>query len=152
MLFNFVLIGRGNYFCFGFTTYYLLSRTYNSFFCISACNEKLTSMSGYFFSPSHPANFLDDVCCTWHITVPTRHIIHLEFQEFRLTDHPTCDNCFLEIYDGRDSTAPSLGRFCGYFYPPVFFSSSNHFTILLKCSGNVPVARFKAFYHSVSGT
>ena len=121
-------------------------------FYVSACCENLFNMSAYFFSPSFPGYYLDDIFCTWHITVPPDYIIHLEFQEFRLKDHPTCENCFLEIFDGRDTTAPAIGRFCGYAYPPVFVSSSNHFTIVLSCHGNLHGIRFKAFYYSVAGT
>ncbi len=108
-------------------------------------------MSGYFFSPSFPGYYLDDIFCTWHITVPSRYIIHLELQEFRLKDHPTCEDCFLQIFDGRDRTAPAIGKFCGYMYPPVFISSSNHLTIVLYCHGNLHGARLKAFYHSMAG-
>ena len=108
-------------------------------------------MSGYIVSPSYPASIYDDTFCTWHITVPTNYIIRLEFQEFRLTDHPTCENCLLEIFDGRDKTAPVIGRFCGDMYPPFVVSSSNHFTIVLHCLENFRIARFKLFYHSVAG-
>ena len=62
-----------------------------------------------------------------------------------------CEKCFLQVFDGRDKAAPTKGRFCGYVYPPVSVSSSNHFTIDLHCSGNIHKARFKAFYHSVGG-
>ena len=108
-------------------------------------------MSGYFFSPSFPGYYLDDMFCTWHITVPYGYVIHLELQEFRLRGHPMCENCFLQIFDGKDETAPAIGRFCGYVYPPVLVSSSNYFTIVLYCSGNMLKARFKAFYYSVDG-
>ena len=89
--------------------------------------------------------------CTWYITVPSGYVIHLELQEFRLKYHSKCENCFLQIFDGNDETAPSIGRFCGYVYPPVLISSSNHFTIVVNCSGNLHKARFKAFYHSTDG-
>ena len=118
---------------------------------MSACSENLFNTSGYFFSPSFPGYYFDDMFCTWHITVPSRYIIHLEFQEFRLKDHPTCKECFVQIFDGRDESTSAMGRFCGYTYPPVFVSSSNHFTIVLRCHGNSPIARFKAFYHSIGG-
>ena len=117
----------------------------------SACSENLFNTSGYFFSPSFPGYYFDDMFCTWHITVSSRYIIHLEFQEFRLKDHPTCDTCFLQIFDGRDRTSPAIGKFCGYMYPPVFVSSSNNFTVVLYCHGNLQGARFKAFYHSLAG-
>ena len=118
---------------------------------ISACSENLFNMSGYLISPSFPGYYLDDMFCTWHITVPSGYVIHLEFQEFRLKDYFKCENCFLQIFDGKDETAPTIGRFCGYVYPPVLVSSSNHFTIVLYCSGNMHKARFKAFYYSVHG-
>ena len=62
-----------------------------------------------------------------------------------------CSDCFVQIFDGQDDTAPTLGKFCGYVYPPLLVSSSNHFMIVLTCRGDVHKARFKAFYHSVSG-
>ena len=108
-------------------------------------------MSGYFFSPSFPGYYLDDMFCTWYITVPSGYVIHLELQEVRLKDHSKCENCFLQIFDGKDDTAPTIGRFCGYVYPPVLVSSSNHFTIVLDCKGNLHKARFKAFYYSLDG-
>lgn len=119
--------------------------------CISACSKNLFNMSGYFYTPSFPGYYLDDMVCTWYITVPFSYIIHLKFQEFRLNDHPKCEHCFVQIFDGKDTKAPTLGRFCGYVYPPLLVSSSNHFTIEVFCRGEVHNARFKAFYYSVSG-
>ena len=116
-----------------------------------ACSQNLFNMSGYFSSPSFPGYYLEDLFCTWLITVPSGHTIHLEFQEFRLKDQPKCKDCFVEIFDGQDLTAPPLGRFCGYLYPPLVVSSSNHLAIILSCLGDVHKARFKAFYHSFSG-
>ena len=120
-------------------------------FSFPACSENLTDISGYLFSPSYPGNILEDTFCTWHLTVPHNYIIRLEFLEFRLTDHPTCENCLLEIFDGGDKSGPTIGRFCGYMYPPVVVSSSNRLTIVLRCHINLYIARFKAFYHSTGG-
>ena len=123
----------------------------NLILAISACSENLFNLSGYVFSPSFPGYYLDDMFCTWHITVPSGYVIHLELQEFRLKDHPTCESCYLQIFDGKDNTAPTIGRFCGYVVPSVFVSSSNRFMIVLRCSANLHKARFKAFYYSVGG-
>jgi len=121
-------------------------------FSVSACNENLFNMSGYVFSPSFPGYYFDDMFCTWYITVPSGYVINLEFQEFRLKDHPKCEHCVLQIFDGRDMSAPAIGRFCGYVYPPHFVSSSNHFTIVLDCQGDLRAEGFKAFYRSIAGT
>ena len=116
---------------------------------LSACSENLTNEIGYFFSPSYPGNLPDDTFCKWHITVQKNHIIRLEFQEFLLTNHPTCERCFLQIFDGRDLSATAIGKFCGYMHPPVVISSSSHFTIVFRCLEGLRMTRFKAFYHSI---
>ncbi|XP_027058957.1 enteropeptidase-like [Pocillopora damicornis] len=114
-----------------------------------ACSENLINETGYFFSPSYPGNPPDDTFCKWHITVQKNHIIRLEFQEFLLTNHPTCERCFLQIFDGRDLSATAIGKFCGYMHPPVVISSSSHFTIVFRCLEGLRMTRFKAFYHSI---
>ena len=116
---------------------------------LSACSEYLTNETGYFFSPSYPGNLPDDTLCKWHITVEQNHIIRLEFQEFLLTSHPTCEKCFLQIFDGGDESTPVIGKYCGHTYPPVVVSSSEHFTIVLRCAQGLRMARFKASYYSI---
>lgn len=116
-----------------------------------ACSEKLFNLSGYFFSPSYPGYYSGDMFCTWHITVPNGYVIRVEFLEFQLKDHSTCEDCFIKIFDGGDRTAPAVGRFCGYVYPPFVVSSSNFFTIVLRCRGNLHTSRLKAYYHSIPG-
>ncbi|PFX15365.1 G-protein coupled receptor GRL101 [Stylophora pistillata] len=115
-----------------------------------ACNEDLTNPSGYIFSPTYSGMVPYDIACTWYITVPRNNKIRLEFQDFRLPDHPTCDGCSLQIFDGSETSAPMIGRFCGYLYPPIVVSSSNHLRIALRCAANSYTARFKIFYNSTA--
>ena len=138
--------------CKAFNSTSISSLSKISFVSFAACSETLFNTSGNFFSPFFPGFYFDDSYCTWHITVPEQNIIRLTFQEFRLNDHPTCEDCFVEIFDGSDDTAPSIGRFCGYSYPPILSSSSNHFSVVLRCQGKPFIARFKASYFSVAGT
>ena len=120
-------------------------------FLFTACNEDLTDPSGYLFSPAYSGDVLDDIACTWNITVPRNNNIRLEFRDFRLPDHPTCKGCDLQIFDGSETSAPAIGRFCGYMYPPIVISSSNNLRIVLRCAANPYTARFKILYNSTAG-
>ncbi|RMX55729.1 hypothetical protein pdam_00025118, partial [Pocillopora damicornis] len=65
-------------------------------------------------------------------------------------DHPTCKGCDLQIFDGSETSAPAIGRFCGYMYPPIVISSSNNLRIVLRCAANPYTARFKILYNSTA--
>lgn len=56
-------------------------------------------------------------------------LFHLQtFNEFEIEQHQECTYDHLEVYDGPDSLAPILGRFCGSKKPdPVVASSSSLF-------------------------
>ena len=120
-------------------------------FLFPACNEDLTDPSGYLFSPAYSDDVLNDIACTWYITVPRNDKIRLEFQDFHLPDHPTCKDCYLQIFDGSETSSPAIGRFCGYMYPPIVISSSNHLRIALRCAASSYTARFSIFYNSMAG-
>ena len=120
-------------------------------FLFTACNMDITDPSGYIFSPAYSGDSLDELACTWYIAVSRNNNIRLEFQDFHLPDHPTCKGCYLQIFDGSEKSAPALGRFCGYMYPPIVISSSNHLKIALRCAANPYTARFKIFYNSKAG-
>ena len=53
---------------------------------------------------------------------------------FDFTDHPRCEDGFLQIRDGANPFSPSLGRFCGYKFPKVLESSANEMEIEFKAS------------------
>ena len=120
-------------------------------FLFTACNMDLTDPSGYIFSPAYSGDSLDEIACTWYIAVSRNNNIRLEFQDFHLPDHPTCKGCYLQIFDGSEKSAPALGRFCGYMYPPIVISSSNHLKIAMRCAASPYTARFKIFYDSKAG-
>lgn len=56
-------------------------------------------------------------------------LFHLQtFNEFEIEQHQECAYDHLEVYDGPDSLAPILGRFCGSKKPdPVVASGSSLF-------------------------
>lgn len=51
--------------------------------------------------------------CDWVIVAEDGYGVELIFQTFELEEEADCGYDYMEIYDGYDSTAPRLGRFCG---------------------------------------
>lgn len=72
------------------------------------------------------------------------------FNEFEIEQHQECAYDHLEVYDGPDTRAPILGRFCGSKKPdPVVASGSS---LLLRFYSDASVQR-KGFQaeHSTGG-
>lgn len=67
----------------------------------------------------------------WLSTKPLPHFLLFTlqtFNEFEIEQHQECAYDHLELYDGPDSLAPILGRFCGSKKPdPVVASGSSLF-------------------------
>ena len=42
----------------------------------------------------------------------------------------------MNFYTFKCKKSSNIGRFCGYVYPPLLVSSSNHFKIVLICDGD----------------
>ena len=91
-------------------------------------------MSGYITSPYYPVNSPSDFHCTWRIRLPVNYVVRLKFLMFDSTDHPKCEDGFLQIRDGASPLSPSLGRFCGYKFPKVLESSANEMAIEYSAS------------------
>ncbi len=66
------------------------------------------------------------------------------FNEIDLEAHLECAYDHIELYDGRDAKAPSLGRFCGTKKPPPITSSSNKLFIRFFSDNSVQKKGFEA--------
>lgn len=84
---------------------------------------ELSGTSGTIASPEYHYDYED---ATWTITVELRHRILITFKEMNLAMHPD-DSCMsqIEIFDGPNENAPSLGSFCGYTKQNPVKSTSN---------------------------
>lgn len=59
-----------------------------------------------------------------------------------------CKYDHVEVFDGGDAQAPSLGVFCGNGVPPDISSSSNQLFLTMVTDASVARRGFKAFYSS----
>lgn len=66
------------------------------------------------------------------------------FNEIDMEPHLECAYDHIEIYDGRDGKAPSLGRYCGSKKPPPVTSSGNKMFIRFFSDNSVQKKGFEA--------
>ena len=78
---------------------------------------QLTGEGRTFYSPSYPANPGRGMC-SWNVTVPDGMFVKL------VLTMKQCDQSYVEIYDGTNSTSKSLGQFCN-MQEKAIYSSGN---------------------------
>ncbi|MDR2084071.1 MAG: PKD domain-containing protein [Bacteroidales bacterium] len=52
-------------------------------------------------------------------------LIKVTFLEFDIEEHSSCDYDYLIVYDGPDTSSPSLGKYCGTNLPGPFISTAD---------------------------
>lgn len=58
-------------------------------------------------------NYPSQARCDWVIVAEDGYGVELIFQTFEVEEEADCGYDYMEAFDGYDSTAPRLGRFCG---------------------------------------
>lgn len=76
----------------------------------SGCGGLYTASVGSLQSPGHPSGYPHGVTCTYQVAVDPEFIVSLQFLAFGLQSSDNCADDFVEIFDGSDSQAASMGR------------------------------------------
>ncbi|XP_046553788.1 cubilin-like [Haliotis rubra] len=81
--------------------------------------EELTASYSrkYIYSPNYPFYYPSNAEVGWKITADEDYSVTIDFMEFGLENSDSCTSDYLEAFDGSDSNAPSLGRWCGESKP-----------------------------------
>ena len=89
--------------------------------CSLSCGGILTGTSGSFQTPGWPENYPQlDFSCEWTMqNVSAGKVIKFEVDRsaYGINGRPPCSNDHIEFFDGIDSNAVSLGRFCKLVVP-----------------------------------
>ncbi|XP_035217484.1 cubilin-like, partial [Stegodyphus dumicola] len=103
----------------------------------------LNGTEGEIASPSYPHKYTFSNV-EWTVIVPSGMFVSVRFFDFGIADISTSHSCMssLNIYDGFDDTAPSLGELCGYHIPEPLVSTGNVIFIRL-----VVDHRYAASFH-----
>lgn len=76
-------------------------------------------------------NYPGGLDCEWVIVAEEGYGVQLVFQTFEVEEEADCGYDYMELFDGYDSTAPRLGRYCGSGVSP--HSSSPPRPLALRC-------------------
>ncbi|KAG9276492.1 cubilin [Astyanax mexicanus] len=116
------------------------------------CGGVFNGTSGSVSSPTHAiSNYHHNINCTYHITVSNNRIIELKFNSFHLEASSTCAFDYVALYDGPNTLAPLLGKFCGTELPPTLKTTSNDLFIVFKTDSSVTGEGWRASYRETLG-
>lgn len=73
------------------------------------------------------------------------------FNTFHLEASSSCHYDYVAVYDGQNSFAPLLGKFCGDVLPPNLLSSTNHIFIVFRTDASVSGIGWRATYSETLG-
>ncbi|XP_061672019.1 bone morphogenetic protein 1a [Syngnathoides biaculeatus] len=117
----------------------------------AGCDHTVTSVSGTITSPNWPDKYPSKKACTWSLTTTPGHRIKIAFNEIDMEAHLECAYDHIEIYDGKDGKAQSLGRFCGTKKPQPLTSSGNKLFIRFFSDNSVQKKGFEASHSAECG-
>lgn len=117
----------------------------------AGCDHVVNTVSGTISSPNWPDRYPSKKACTWSLSTTPGHRIKLVFNEIDMEAHLECAYDHLEIYDGQDTHAPSLGRFCGTKKPSPVISSGNKMYLRFFSDNSVQKRGFEVSYRAECG-
>ncbi|XP_041670250.1 cubilin [Cheilinus undulatus] len=116
------------------------------------CGGFFNSSMGTVSSPALAmTNYHHNINCTYHIMVQENRVVDLKFNTFHLEASSSCRYDYVAVYDGQDSLAPLLGKFCGTVLPPNLRSSTNHLFIIFRTDSSVNGIGWRAVYSETLG-
>ncbi|MCJ8728547.1 hypothetical protein PDJAM_G00005700 [Pangasius djambal] len=116
------------------------------------CGGVFNGTSGTIGSPALSiVHYHHNMNCTYHISLQDNRIIELKFNSFHLEASSTCAFDYVAAYDGPNTLAPLLGRFCGSVLPPTIRSSTNQMFVVFKTDASVAAEGWRATYRETLG-
>ncbi|NXH11671.1 CUBN protein, partial [Bucco capensis] len=117
-----------------------------------ACGGLFPGSAGVLSSPAHSLlDYHNNMNCSYHVRVGDSKVVALKFNSFQLELSPSCSKDSLAVYDGSDSHAPLLGKFCGSELPPSLRSSSNNLFLLFSTDFSGADRGWKASFRETLG-
>lgn len=93
-------------------------------------------------------NYENKEDCDWLIEAEVGRV-RLRFLTFELEHEQDCGYDFVQLFDGYDESAMTLGKFCGNKMPGEFTSSSNAILLRFRSDDNINAKGFSAAYAAI---
>uniref|UniRef100_A0A8C5HD89 Cubilin n=1 Tax=Gouania willdenowi TaxID=441366 RepID=A0A8C5HD89_GOUWI len=130
----------------------ITSRGFMAEYQVIPCGGFFNSSAGTVSSPALSiANYHHNINCTYHISVQVGRVMDLKFNTFHLEASSSCRYDYVAVYDGQDTSAPLLGKFCGTVLPPKLQSSSNQLFIVFRTDASISGVGWRATYMETLG-
>ncbi len=110
-----------------------------------------TAANGTFATPNYPNNYPVSRVCKWIIKVAAGKRIQLNFTEIDLETHSSCSYDYLQIFNGRDESAPVIGKYCSRHAAVTLTSSSNEVVLKFSSDSSNTGRGFSVSYTSIAG-
>ncbi|KAM4534255.1 cubilin [Odontesthes bonariensis] len=116
------------------------------------CGGFFNSTAGTVSSPAvSMTNYHHNINCTYHLKVREDRVMDLKFNTFSLEASSSCRYDYVAVYDGQNTLAPLLGKFCGTVIPPNLRSSTNQLFIVFRTDATVNGIGWRATYSETLG-
>uniref|UniRef100_A0A4W3GLI9 Metalloendopeptidase n=1 Tax=Callorhinchus milii TaxID=7868 RepID=A0A4W3GLI9_CALMI len=93
-------------------------------------------------------NYPGQVDCEWQVLAEKGYSVELSFQTFEVEVEADCGYDFIELFDGFDTTASRLGRFCGSGPPEEIYSAGDAILIHFHTDDTINKKGFHIRYTS----
>ncbi|XP_066579431.1 cubilin [Amia ocellicauda] len=90
------------------------------------CGGILYGDHGSFTSPNYPGTYDNGTSCDWTITAPVGRVVTVTFVYISIDDPGDCENNYMKLYDGPNTSTPPVGPYCGEETNIAPFTSSSH--------------------------
>uniref|UniRef100_A0A4W6F2P1 Cubilin n=1 Tax=Lates calcarifer TaxID=8187 RepID=A0A4W6F2P1_LATCA len=90
------------------------------------CGGTLYGDHGSFSSPNFPGTYPNNTHCEWSILAPRGRVVTITFAQISISDPGDCQNNFLKLYDGPNTSSPPVGPYCGVETNIAPFTASSH--------------------------
>ncbi|CAH1246976.1 TLL1 [Branchiostoma lanceolatum] len=108
----------------------------------TTCGGFLNETTGSISPP-----YVDNLDCIWTISAPPGFFIELDFTAFDLEGGgSSCSYDYVAVYDGPDTSAELIGKFCGSGIPAPIHSHGNILTVRFRTDRSVTETGFVLVY------
>lgn len=116
----------------------------------TACGGRLLATSRtvehlYSHAKYGDQNYENREDCDWLIEAESGRV-RLRFLTFELEHELDCGYDYVQLFDGYDDSAPTLGKFCGNKMPGEFTSSASFLLLRFRSDDNINAKGFSAAY------
>ncbi|XP_068674117.1 G-protein coupled receptor GRL101-like isoform X1 [Montipora foliosa] len=113
-----------------------------------SCGGSRTQTAGVISSSNFPHNYKSNVSCAWKIHVDSANHVTLNFTDFELENSTQCEHARVSVFDGLNTSDPTLGIFCGSHLPRGVRSSGNKMLVEFSAGRGDLFKGFRAYYDS----